>query len=143
VLRVQVEQMIAHAGPFPVPVASDPDTFWSTIENHCLRLVQALEASPRLASLLRDWMSGTGHAGAQQTERDAENAALPWLTQALTAGQAAGAIRTDVSDALLLAVGTAIGRVIDTWVITGSPDPLEHSRAVHSIVDMLRRAIQP
>lgn len=142
-LRVQLERMIAHAGPFPVPATPDPDTFWSVIEDHCLRLVQALEASPQLASLLRDWMSSTGVAATEQTQQEAEQAALPWLTQALKNGQAAGAIRTDISDALLLAVSTAIGRILDTWVIMGPPDPPAHSGAVHTIIDMLRRAIQP
>jgi AcrR family transcriptional regulator len=141
-LRVQVESMIAHAGPFPVPATPDPDAFWSVIEDHCLRLVRALDATPQLASLLRDGMSGTG-AATEQTQRDAEQAALPWLTEVLRAGQEAGAIRTDVSDELLLAVGTAIGRVIDSWVLAGSSDPLAHIGAVHTIVDMLRRAIQP
>ena len=140
-LRMQVEQMIAYAGPFHVPGAHDPDTFWAVIEDHCLRLVQALEASPRLASLLRDGMSHTGLA--EQTQQEAEQAALPWLTAALTAGQAADAIRTDVSDALILAVGTAIGRLIDSLVIAGSSDALDHVKAVHTILEMLRRAIQP
>lgn len=142
-LRVQVEQLIARAGPFPVPTAADPDTYWSTIEGHCLRLVRALDASPQLASLLRDWMSGAGTPALRQAQRDAEQTTLPWLTQALAAGQVSGAIRTDIPDALLLAVSMAIGRVIDSWVIAEAPDPHEHAAAVHAIVGMLRRAIQP
>ncbi|HVX09135.1 TetR/AcrR family transcriptional regulator [Humibacter sp.] len=142
-LRVQVELMIADAGPFPVPANSDPDTFWSVIENHCVRLVQALEASPQLARLLRDWMSSTGRKGLERTQQDAERTALPWLAQVLAAGQTARAIRTDVPDALLLAVGTAIAGVIDYSILTGSTDPLAQSTAVHTIIEMLRRAIQP
>ncbi|GAB3396279.1 hypothetical protein GCM10027568_30080 [Humibacter soli] len=142
-LRAQVKQMIAHAGPFPVPAATDPDMFWSTIEDYCLRLVEELDASPQIASLLRDAMSGTGVAATQRTEQDAEQAVVPWLIKALAAGQAAGAIRTDVADGLLLAVSTAIGKVIDSWVIVGSPDSLTHRTAVHTVIDMLRRAIQP
>lgn len=142
-LIVQVELLMAHSGPFPVPTATEPDAYWSTIKEYCLRLVQALDASPPLASLLRDWMSGTGAPAMQQAQRDAEQTVLPWLTQTLGAGQAIGAIRTDVPDALLVAVSTAITRVFDSWVILGPPDPHEHATAVHTIVGMLRRAIQP
>jgi len=142
-LRVHVERMVAHAGPFPVPTATRPGAYWSTIEDHCLRLVHALDASPQLAGLLRDWMAGAGAPAMQQAQRDAEQTALPWLTQALAAGQTVGAIRTDVPDALLLAVITAIGRVIDSWAIAEAPDLLDHATAVHAIVGMLRRAIQP
>ena len=142
-IRVHVGQMIARAGPFPVPAATEPDGYWSAIENHCLRLVAALDTSPQLASLLRDWMAGTGAPAMQQAQRDAEQATLPWLTQALAAGQAIGAIRTDIPDTLILAIGMAIGRVIDSWVIAEAPDPDDHAAAVHTIVGILRRAIQP
>ena len=130
-LRVQVEQMVARAGPFPVPTAAEPCAYWSAIEDYCLRLVKALDASPQLARLLRDWMSGTGVPALEQAQRDAEQTALPWLAQALAAGQEIGAIRTDIPDALLLAVITAIGRVIDSWVIAEAPNPLDHAAAVH------------
>jgi len=142
-LREQVEQLIVRVGPFSVPAATEPDAYWSTIENHCLRLVRAYDASPQLANLLRDWMSGTGAPAIENAQRDAELSALPWMTRALAAGQSIGAIRTDIPDALLLAIGMAIGRVIDSWVIAEAPDPREHAAAVHTIVDILRRAIQP
>lgn len=142
-LRVQVEQLVDQAGPFPVPTATDPATYWSVMENHCRRLVRALDGSPQLASLLRDWMSTPGAPTLERTHREAEQAAVPWLAEALAAGQAAGAIRTDVPDPLLLAVIGAIGRVIDSWVIAEAPDPLDHATAVHTIIGMLQRAIQP
>lgn len=142
-LRVQVEQMVARAGPFPVPTAAEPCAYWSAIEDYCLRLVKALDASPQLARLLRHWMSGTGVPALEQAQRDAEQTALPWLAQALAAGQEIGAMRTDIPDALLLAVITAIGRVIDSWVIAEAPNPLDHAAAVHTIVGILQRAIQP
>ena len=135
--------MVARAGPFPVPTAAEPCAYWSAIEDYCLRLVKALDASPQLARLLRDWMSGTGVPALEQAQRDAEQTALPWLAEALAAGQEIGAIRTDIPDALLLAVITAIGRVIDSWVIAEAPNPLDHAAAVHTIVGILQRAIQP
>ena len=142
-LRVQVEQLIADAGPFTVPTATGPAGYWSQLEDHCLRLVRALDASPRLAGLLRDWMSGTGAPAMEQEQRDAEHTMLPWLTRALAAGQQIGAIRTDIPDPLLLAVIIAIGRVIDSCVIAETPGPLDHAAAVHTIVGILRRAVQP
>lgn len=142
-LRVQVGQMIAQAGPFPVPAATEPDAYWSTIENHCLRLVAALDTSPQLKSLIRDWMSGTGSRATQHASGDAEQAVLPWLAEALAAGQAIGAIRTDVSDDLLLDISTAIGRVLDSRVIAKATDPHDQAAAVHTVLAILRRAIQP
>ncbi len=142
-IRVQVERIIAHAGPFPVPTASDPNSYWSIVEDYCRRLVRALDASPQLAELLRGWLSGTGAPAMEEAQRDAEQVTQPWFAQALAAGQSVGAVRTDVPDALLLAVVTALGRVIDLWVITGPPDPNSHDAAVHVLIDMIRRAIEP
>jgi AcrR family transcriptional regulator len=143
VIRAQVEQLIDSAGPFPIPTATEAPAFWSTIEEYCLRLTQELDASPRIASLLRDWMSGAGAPAMQGAQREAERPALAWAAQALAAGQAVGAVRADIPDALLLTVSSAIARVIDAWVIAQSPDPQDHPAAVGTIVDILRRAIQP
>lgn len=142
-LRDQVENMIVSAGPFPVPAASDPDDFWSMIEGYCLRLVEAIDDSPRFANLLRDWMSGAESPATLRAEREAEEAVQPWLTQTLGAGQAVGAVRTDIPDALILAVSVAIGRVIDSWVVVEASDPDDRTDAVRSVVGVLRRAIQP
>lgn len=38
---------------------------------------------------------------------------------------------------------TAIGRVMDSWAIAEAPDPLDYAAAVHTILGILRRAVQP
>lgn len=142
-IHLHMKRMITQAGPFSIPPATDPDSYWSTVEAYCLRLVRVLDASPRLASLLRHWWSVTSGPTIEQLQEEAEQTAIAWLVQALATGQAAGAVRTDVPDALLLAVITAMGRVIDQWVISGPSDPASHQDAVRVTVGMLRRAVEP
>ena len=125
-----------------VTVAPTRAGLWSQIDRSPFYQGHPYSAG-QLASLLRDWMSGAGAPAMQQAQRDAEQAALPWLAQTLAAGQAIGAIRTDIPDTLLLAISTAIGRVIDSWVIAEATDPDEKATAVHTILAILRRAIRP
>lgn len=143
VIRVHLEQMIADSGPFPVPPASDPEGFWATIEEYCRRLAYALAASPRLAGLLRDWLADAGAPEMDAARRDAEREAVPWIAQAIAAGQSAGAVRTDVPDDLLMAVVGALGHVMDVWLITRPAETVGRDDAVHVLVDLMRRAISP
>ena len=45
---------------------------------------------------------------------------LPWMEQALAAGQSAGAVRTDLPSGLLTVV-FGMGQAMDTWLITQQP----------------------
>ena len=46
---------------------------------------------------------------------------LSWIDRILTAGQASGAVRTDLPASLLIAVALAMGRSMDTWLLTQPP----------------------
>ncbi len=56
VTTVELGRLLAEAGPFPIPKARDPESFWSTLEGFYLRLMRSLADSPRLATLARDWL---------------------------------------------------------------------------------------
>lgn len=143
VIRVQLEDLLGRGGPAPELASSDADAFWVSLEAYYLHLMRMLTASPQLAGLLRGWLSGQAAPMSGQALRDAEQAITPWLEQTLTTGQAVGAIRTDLPDGLLIAVAMAIGQVIDTWLITRPPDDAELESAVHTLMSIIRRALQP
>jgi AcrR family transcriptional regulator len=141
VAQTQLEELIARAGPFPVPGGDDPDAFWSTVADYYLRLMSALSASPRLAALIRGWIAVSGTAALQQAQQEMEQAVLPWMTQAIAAGQRAGAVRTDLPSALLIAVVVGMGQAMDTWLVAEQPDPATRERWIHTFITMIRAAL--
>lgn len=143
VIRVQLEDIIQRGGPLPVPHAPDPDAFWATLEDYYLRLMRMLTASPDAAALLRDWLAGPAAPPLRDAQHDAEQATLPSLMDTVVAGQAIGAVRTDVPADFLVAVATGMGQAMDTWLITRTPDDADLPEAVHLLIDMIRRAVAP
>lgn len=144
VIRDGLEHLLADGGGVRVPDDGGPDAFWGSLEGQYLHLMRTLTASPRLAGLLRDWLAGTGAPALGAAQRDAEQATLPWLAQTLAVGQASGAVRTDLSPDVIIALAMGMGQAIDTSLITrppGGDDELE--AAVHTLMDTMRRALQP
>jgi AcrR family transcriptional regulator len=141
--QTELERLFARMGPFPVPNDADPDAFWSTLADYYLQLMTALAASPQLAALIRSWIAVAGNPALQQAQQQMEQAVLPWMTQALAAGQRVGAIRTDLPSALLIAVILGMGQAMDTWLITQPPDQNDLPRLIAALIDMMRRAVQP
>ncbi|UUT35775.1 hypothetical protein [Microbacterium elymi] len=76
-------------------------------------------------------------------EEEAEQATLPWLMEAVAAGQRIGAVRTDLPDELLIALALGMGQAMDTWLITRRSGERDLADAVHALIDMMRRAFQP
>jgi AcrR family transcriptional regulator len=142
VAQSELERLFTRLGPFPLPDA-DPDTFWSTLADYYLRLITALAASPQLGALIRGWITASGNPALQRAQHEMEQAVLPWMTQALAAGQRAGAVRTDLPSALLIAVIFGMGQAMDTWLITQQHDPDDLPRLIAALIDMIRRAIEP
>jgi AcrR family transcriptional regulator len=142
VAQSQLEQLFARLGPFPVPNDADPDAFWSTLADYYLRLITALNASPQLAVLIRSWIAAAGNPALQRAQQEMEQAVLPWMTQALAAGQRAGAVRTDLPPALLIAIIVGMGQAMDTWLITQQPDH-DLPRLIDALIDMIRGAVKP
>lgn len=140
VIRLQLERLFEDSGPMPVPDTQDPDEFWATIEAHYLRLMRALVAAPHTAALLRGWLTAPASPALSGAAHDAEQAVMPWLMEAVSAGQAIGAVRTDVPTDLLLAVAMGIGQAADTWLIT-QPTDGDLPRNAHMVIGLIRRAI--
>ena len=143
VLRVELERLFERGGPFPVPAARDPDVFWSQLEDHYLRLMRLLDSAPELGALLRDWLTGQAPPPVGEALHDAEQAAMPWLSRTLEAGQQIGAVRTDVPADLLIGVVMGMGQAMDTWLITRPPADTALPEATRTLLDMVRRAIGP
>ena len=87
VTRTGLERLFSGLGPFPVPSEDDADAFWSTLENYYLRSMTALAADPELAALIRGWIAASKNPALQQAQQEMEQAVLPWIEQALAAGQ--------------------------------------------------------
>ncbi len=144
VIRAGLEQLLADGGGAPTPAADgDPDAFWASLEQQYLQLMRTLNASPRLAGVLRDWLTGTGAPALGAAQREAEQAVMPWLQNTLATGQAIRAVRTDLPPELIIALAMALGQAIDTWLIAQPPGDERLAEAVHTLMDTMRRALQP
>jgi AcrR family transcriptional regulator len=143
VVRVALARFFAGLAPFPIPGEGEPDGFWTTLTAHAVRLMTALAASPQLAALLRGWVAVAANPALQPAQREMEQAVVPWLEQALAAGQAIGAVRTDLPAGLLIAVVAGMGQAMDVWLLTQQPDTAELPRLVDVLIGMIRRALEP
>jgi AcrR family transcriptional regulator len=141
VTRVEFERLLTDAGPVPLPVEPGPDAFWSGVERYYLDTVIQLAAHPQLASLVRAWLAASQNPALARAQQELEQEILPWVNRVLTAGQAAGAVRTDLPSGLLIAVAFGMGRAMDTWLMT-QPNDAEPA-LVGTLVGILRRALEP
>jgi AcrR family transcriptional regulator len=143
VVRVEFERLLTAVGPVPLPTELGPDGFWLSLETYYVDTMAELAARPQLAALLRGWLAVAHNPALQRAQQNMEQELLPWVEHVLTAGQAAGAIRTDLPSGLLITVALGMGRAMDTWLV-GQPlvdDDL--APLISSLVDMLRRALEP
>lgn len=143
VTRMELGRLFEGAGPFPIPVARDPDAFWSTLGDHYLRIVAALAASPEIAALARGWITASASAPLQQVQREMATAVVPWFEQVIAAGQRARAIRKDIPTSLVIAVVFGMGQALDTWLLTQDLDAASMRRFVPVFLDLFRRALAP
>lgn len=143
VIRDQLERLIERAGPFPVPASRDPGLFWAALTDGYLRLMQDLMASPEAAALLRGWLGSASSPSLSTAQRDAEREVLPWVMRTLAAGQEIGAVRTDLPAELMLGVVMAMGQAMDVWLISTTTAEADLKDAVHTLMGMIRRAIEP
>lgn len=143
VVRTDLEQLFARLGPFPVPDDGSADGFWTTVEEYYLRLMTALTATPDLAAMIRGLLAVSTTPVLAQAQSDLTQAVLPWLEQAVTNGQRAGAVRTDLPSALLITVVMGMGQAMDIWLMTRQPDEGDLPRLISVMIEMMRGAVQP
>lgn len=143
VLQTGLELLFTDLGPFPVRSEGDADAFWATLEDYYLRLMTALATSPQLAALVRGWIAASKNTALQQAQQEMEQAVLPWMEQALAAGQRVGAVRCDLPSALLIAVVVGMGEAMDTWLMTQQLDQDDLPRLIGALIDMIRGAVKP
>ena len=89
VARVELERLFARVGPFAGAGShGDADAFWSALENYYLRLMTALADRPQAGGAdpgLDRCLERPRRCSRAQQEM--EQAVLPWMEQALAAGQ--------------------------------------------------------
>lgn len=141
VTRTEFEGLFAAVGVLPDLGNGDADEFWSSLEDYYLRLMTALAASPQLAALLRGWITASKNPTFQQAMGEIEQATLPWIEQALAAGQRVGAVRDDLPSSLLIAVILSMGEAMDIWLVSQQPDEDALPELIGALVGMIRGAI--
>ncbi len=142
VVRVEFERLFTALGTVALPAEPGPDAFWSAVETYYLDAMATLVARPRLAALVRVWLAASDNPALQRAQADMEQEILPWVERVLAAGQASGAVRTDLPSGLLIAVALGMGRAMDMWLMTQQPDE-DALPLINALVGMLRRALQP
>ncbi|WP_454294253.1 TetR/AcrR family transcriptional regulator [Salana multivorans] len=120
--------------------ATDPDGFWLALEQHAVRLVAHLSATPGLLELLRGALD---QADAIETKQGVEHMMMPWLEQTLELGQTLGAVRTDLPAELLIAVALGMGRAIDAWLLARAATDPDVTASVPQTIGLIRGALSP
>jgi len=143
VARVELERLFFRLGSFSVPSDGDADAFWARLANYYLRVMTALIAAPQLAAFIRGWVAASRNPALQQAQLEMGQAVLPWIAQALAAGQRIGAVRSDVPSTLLVAVVFGMGQAMDSWLMTQQPAADQLPPLVDALIDMIRGAVQP
>lgn len=141
VARTELAGLFVRVGALPELDSGDADAFWAVVEDYYLRLMRALAASPQLAALLRGWAAASKNPAFQATQGDIEQASLPWIEQALTAGRRVGAVRDDLPSTLLIAVVMGMGEAMDVWLMSQQPDDETLPGLISALVSIIRRAV--
>jgi AcrR family transcriptional regulator len=143
VARMELGTLIMDVGPPPDLGATDADGFWSVLEDYYLRLMLALAKSPQLAALLRGWAAAAKNTEFQAAQGELEQESVPFVEQALAAGQRVGAVRDDVPGSLLIAVVMGMGEAMDFWLLAAQPDADALPGLARMVVSMIRGALRP
>ena len=143
VVRVEFRRLFAEVGTVAPPNDRDPEVFWSAVQAYYLDSATKLAARPQPAALVRAWLAASDNPALRQAQQEMEQDVLPWIDRVLAAGQAIGAIRTDLPSGLLIAVALGMGRAMDTWLMTQALDDDTLSPLISALVGMLRRALEP
>ena len=141
--QAALQRLLSGLGPFVVPDTDDPEVFWSLLEDYYLKLMIALADSPQFAALARGWSAVAVNPGVQQAQEEMERGLEPWLDRVLTAGQRAGAVRSDVSISLLVAVVTGMGQAMDVWLVGQQLARNRLPQLVETLMGMIRGAVAP
>ena len=122
VTRVEFERLFAAVGPVALPAAPGPDAFWSAVESYYLDITTKLPPARSWRRWCADGSQRPTTLPSSGRKQEMEQEILPWIDRVLAAGQASGAVRTDLPSGLLIAVAVGMGRAMDTWLMTQQPD---------------------
>jgi hypothetical protein len=97
---------------------------------------------PTLAAMIRGWLAASGNPTRQQAQQEMEHTVLPWIEQALAAGQSVPAGRTDLPSGLLTAVVVGMGQAMDTWMLTQRLEEEALPHRISVLIERIRGALE-
>ncbi|MCA9655428.1 MAG: TetR/AcrR family transcriptional regulator [Myxococcales bacterium] len=137
----------------PMPEVADPAQFWAEVERLTASAWAHALAAPRMAALMPALLNPRTAIEGRDALAELYEGFSTWMQQVLERGRAAGAVRRDLPDDLLLGVTMAVGEAIDRWVAKqwlehGAPagmvqDSGSPTALVSMLVDLLRRVVAP
>ena len=95
-----------------------------------------------MAALIRGLIAASANPALQQIQQEMVQAVIPWMQEAVAAGQQIGAVRTDLPTGLLIAVAAGMGQAMDTWLLNQTPDPAQIPTLITMLIGMIRRALE-
>ncbi|MEZ4238852.1 MAG: TetR/AcrR family transcriptional regulator [Myxococcota bacterium] len=141
VIREALTRFMAHCGDLP-PVR-DPASYWDAIRAFSRGALAYYRGDPHIAGLVRSLATGGGLSVVSVAEVRATYHA--WFAALVEAGQALGAVRTDLPVSLQIAVATAVSEAFDVWLVDNlaTLDEADLDRLSHTITDLYRRMAAP
>jgi AcrR family transcriptional regulator len=140
VVRDAVARFVASCGPLP-PV-TDAASFWEAVGGLGRMAMAYYRQDPYIAGLMRS-LGSDGLAVAPVAELRAMSDA--WFQGLLQAGQALGAVRTDMPVELMLSVARSVSEGFDLWVADHLAElsDAELDSLSQKVTDLYRRMAAP
>lgn len=129
-------QLQADIGGFDKLASGDGD-FWDVLTAMTRRSLTMLKAEPRLVRLNRSFWQLVHTRGSEPRMQDFVEQIRGQQLQMIAWGQAQGAVRSDLPEALFQNVMWAIGEATDWWFIGAAEDILADKGAIDDVAAML------
>ncbi|MFW6031685.1 MAG: TetR/AcrR family transcriptional regulator [Myxococcota bacterium] len=129
----------------PPEPARSVDDYWSTIERIYRDVVQVIRRDARVVRLLQSSAAELDRATQSPRTKPFIDGVERWTTQLLHQGQAVGAVRSDVDDALLVGLTFAAGEALDRYMLARGDLATDAGteRAIARGIDTLERLLAP
>lgn len=125
------------------PPASDAE-FWDYVEKLNLHGLEFMQEDPTAAAVMQAFSLERAQLDLLRSPKLMATLEGSY-TQLIQAGQALGAVRTDLPLELILATSTALSAACDQWFVqhAKAAGPAERRRLARSFADLSRRLLQP
>jgi len=128
----------------PPEIETDPQAYWDGMRGWFETSLRFADAHPRVVALTRAFLQAQSSGQLPPLTDELERLLAGWMKAAIVAGQAAGAVRSDLEIDLLASLVSATVGILDGDLFARgfprSPAALEH--AVELYLDTLKRLIE-